>query len=562
MRRPGGIPLSALPALRRHVLRSGLLSGAIAVCVVVQALALAAALAAGVDRKGLGDSVTAALVALGAFGLRGLLGWVAEVSGRRAGSAAMLELRARLVASTLAGAPVDRGDRRAGELATLAVQGGAAVERWAGRVVPQLSLAVAVPIAVLAAIVVLDPLSALLLAPTIPLLIVFLVLAGGDARRVAEERLAALTLLGAHLLDVVRGLAVLRSFGRARVQEEQLRIVGEAYRRTTVATLRSAFASSFALEFVAMLGTALVAVVAGVRLVDGSMRFQTAMGVLLLAPELYLPLRRMGVEYHAAAEARAVLRRVWDAGSQARLVPTGHPGSGTPDPVVHAIELDHVTVRPPGAERDTLDGLSLRIEPGSTLAVVGPSGAGKSTLLRVLLALQQPDAGSITCDGRSIADVDLELWRTQIAWLPQRPLVLAATLAENLRLADPAATDAALWSALEVARLAGWARTLPGGLDAALGEGGVAISAGERRRLGLARIALRHPRLVLADEPTANLDSETAQLVIESLRQIAAKCTAVLVTHEPDVLALADKVFHLRDGHAAAESERLALVTG
>lgn len=538
----------ALPVLRRHIIRAGLLSAAIALLVVVQALALASALAAGVDLEGWGEAATPALVALLAFALRGLSGWAVEVWGRQAGSAAMLELRGRLVAAALVGAPAGRGDRRAGDLATLAVQGGAAVERWAGRAVPQLALAISVPVAAVAAIAVLDPLSALLLAPTIPLLIVFLILAGGDARRVAEERLAALTLLGAHLLDILRGLATLRSFGRARLQEEQLRLAGDAYRRTTVATLRSAFASSFALEFVAMLGTALVAVVAGVRLVQGSIGFQVAMGVLLLAPELYLPLRRLGVEYHAAADARATLQRVWEAGAAPPLVPPGRPGSDAPDPAGAAIELDHVTVRPPGAGRDTLHELSLRIEPGTTVALVGASGAGKSTLLRLLLALQQPQDGSVRCDGRSLGEVDLELWRAQIAWLPQRPVVLPATLAENLLLAAARAGEAELWSALECARLDRWAHSLPGRLDAVLGEGGVAISAGERRRLGLARVALRDARLVLADEPTANLDTETAAIVIESLAELVAGRTAVLVTHEHDVLELADRVVSLRYG--------------
>ena len=309
----------------------------------------------------------------------------------------MADLRARLVATTLAAGGAVRGGRRAGELAALATQGGAAVERWAGRVLPQAALAALVPVAALAVIVARDPLSAALLAPTLPLLIVFPALAGGDAKRVADHRFAAMSLLGAHLLDVTRGLPVLRSLGRAEVQREQLAVAGDAYRRATIGTLRSAFVSSFALEFVAMLGTALVAVVAGVRLVNGTMAFEDALVVLLLAPEIYGPLRRAGVEYHAAADARATLRRLLEVTGVNQRIVSGVSGGAVANPRAEAIVFERVTVSAAGDERRPLERLSLEIAPGEATAVVGPSGAGKSTLLRVLLGLQPIRSGSVRC---------------------------------------------------------------------------------------------------------------------------------------------------------------------
>ena len=489
-------------------------------------------------------SAPAAWAFLAVVAFRAALTWIAEVRGRRAGSAAMADLRARLVGTTLAAGGADRGGGRAGELATLATQGGAAVERWAGRVLPQTALAALVPVAALAVIVVRDPLSAVLLAPTLPLLIVFLVLAGGDAKRVADRRFAAMSLLGAHLLDVTRGLPVLRSLGRAEVQRDQLALAGEAYRRETVATLRSAFVSSFALEFIAMLGTALVAVVAGVRLVNGTMAFEDALVVLLLAPEMYGPLRRAGVEYHAAAEARATLKRLLEVTEgRGRIVP-GTPGGAVADPRVDAIVLEDVTVTADD-ERVPLEDLSLEIAPGEATAIVGPSGAGKSTLLRVLLGLQPVRNGTVRCGDVELGAMDLDAWRAGIAWMPQRPVLLPATLAENLRLADPGAPDERLWAALAAAGLEAWAAGLPGALEARLGEGGVAASAGERRRIALARIALRDPALVLVDEPTANLDAVTAALVRDALVRIVAGRTAVLVTHDPEVAALADRTIAL-----------------
>jgi thiol reductant ABC exporter CydD subunit len=542
---------AVIPALRRQAVRTGVLAVAVAAAIVAQAIFLGAAIATGVDGRGWPAAEAAATAFAIAVGVRAALSWVLEVSGRRAGGAAMADLRARLVAATLDGAGADRGGRRAGELAALATQGGAAVERWAGRVLPQMALAALVPPAALVVIAIRDPLSALLLLPTLPLLIVFLVLAGGDARRVADQRFAAMSLLGAHLLDVTRGLPVLRSLGRAEVQREQLAVAGDAYRRATVGTLRSAFVSSFALEFVAMLGTALVAVVAGVRLVHGDMAFEDALVVLLLAPELYGPLRRAGVEYHAAADARATVSRLLEAAGAEQRVVRGTPGGAVGDPREDAIAVEAVTVMVPGSERPLLDELSLELAPGEAVAVVGPSGAGKSTLLRVLLGLQPVHGGAVRCGSRELGAMDADAWRAQIAWMPQRPVLLPATLADNLRLADAGADDERLWAALATAGLDAWAAGLPGGLEARLGEGGVAASAGERRRLALARIALRDPALVLVDEPTANLDAVTAALVCDALERVTAGRTAVLVTHDPDVAEFAARTVRLEHGRMA-----------
>ena len=206
--------------------------------------------------------------------------------------------------------------------------------------------------------------------------------------------------------------------------------------------------------------------------------------------------------------------------------------------------LEDVTVTADD-ERVPLEDLSLEIAPGEATAIVGPSGAGKSTLLRVLLGLQPVRNGTVRCGDVELGAMDLDAWRAGIAWMPQRPVLLPATLAENLRLADPGAPDERLWAALAAAGLEAWAAGLPGALEARLGEGGVAASAGERRRIALARIALRDPALVLVDEPTANLDAVTAALVRDALVRIVAGRTAVLVTHDPEVAALADRTIAL-----------------
>lgn len=520
---------------------------AISLAVVVQALALASALANGVAKDEWRLAMAAVTVAGVAVLVRATLTWFAEATGRRAGSEAMADLRGRILTSALRTVPGSRGDGTGGEIATLTVHGGDAVERWAGRVVLQQALAVTTPIAALATILWLDWISAALLIPTLPLLIIFLILAGADARRASDSRLAALRLLGGHMLDVLRGLPVLRSFGRAGRQRDELRRVGDAYRRETVATLRSAFTSAFVLEFMAMLGTALVAVVAGIRLVNGSMQFEAAMAVLLLAPELYLPLRSMGSEYHAAAEAKATLQAAREACEVPDAIPTGRPGVAASAPLSGPLTLDHVAVTSQD-DRSILRDVTLSLPPRRTIALVGESGAGKTTVLRLILGLQSPTSGAVRCDGADIAEMDLSTWRERIAWIPQSPTVLPDTLAANVRIARADASDAEVWAALRTARLERWAQGLRGGLDARLGDGGVMISAGERRRLGLARAVLRDADLILADEPTANLDSQTAELVRAGLRDLIRNRSAVLVTHEPDVLELVDETIELHDG--------------
>ncbi len=545
------------PILRRHRARTSVVAVLISVAVVVQAVALASALADGVAERAWTVAVTAAVVAGVAVLARAALTWFAEVTGRRAGSEAMSDLRDRVLASALATVPGSRGGRTGGEIATLTVQGGDAVERWAGRVLLQQALAVTTPIAALGAIAWLDWISAALLIPTLPLLVVFLVLAGKDAKRASDSRLAAMRLLGGHMLDVLRGLPVLRSFGRAGRQRDELGRVGDAYRRETVATLRSAFTSAFVLEFMAMLGTALVAVVAGIRLVNGSMDFEPAMAVLLLAPELYLPLRAMGSEYHAAAEARATLEAAREACEVPDRIPTGDSAVTAPNPATDVVSLDALRLTLPDG-RPVLRNVELTLPPGRSVALVGASGAGKTTLLRLVLGLQSPTSGAVRCGDVVITDTDLGSWREHIAWIPQSPVILPDTLGANVRIARTDASEADVWKALRIARLEDWARGLPGGLDERLGDGGVSISAGERRRLGLARAVLRRASLVLADEPTANLDARTAELVREGLADLMRDRSAIIVTHEPDVLDLVDEVAELRDGRIVTGTHRMA----
>ncbi|MCS0635156.1 thiol reductant ABC exporter subunit CydD [Streptomyces sp. LP05-1] len=524
-----------------------------AVLVVVQAM-LIAEVVTGAFQHGpaaaeLGRPL--ALLALVAAG-RGLVSWLTELAAHRASAAVKSELRSRLLARAAALGPGWLSGRRTGSLVALATRGVDALDDYFARYLPQLGLAVVVPVAVLARIVTEDWISAAIIVGTLPLIPVFMVLIGWATQSRMDRQWRLLSRLSGHFLDVVAGLPTLKVFGRAKAQAASIRTITSEYRRATLRTLRLAFLSSFALELLATLSVALVAVGVGMRLVHGDLDLATGLVILILAPEAYLPLRQVGAQYHAAAEGLSAAEEIFAV----LETPAGAP-SGTrvlPDGPVR-IELDRVTVRHPGRTEPALDAASLVVEPGETVALTGPSGAGKSTLLDVVLGFTAPapDGGRVRIGGTDLAELDVERWREHIAWVPQRPYLFAGTIAENVRLARPGADDSAVVAALRDAG-ADFVAALPDGTATVLGEDGTGLSAGQRQRLALARAFLADRPVLLLDEPTAALDGETEAAVVTAVRRLAAGRTVLLVVHRPALLPLADRVVELRSS-GAAESE-------
>lgn len=552
--------LDAVPGLRRQLRGAVLLGVGEVVATIAQALLMAHAIAIGV--LGLDGPLLPTLLGLaGSVLLRLAFQATAETTGRTAGRTAVAELRERAVSTALRRA-AERGDGpRPGTLAAQWVHGADAVAGYFGRYLPAIVVAGIAPVLVIATVAVVDPLSAGLLAFAAPIVVVFLILVGYRAQDAAEQRHAGLALLGGHLLDVLRGLPTLRAFGRDRAQAAQVLKAGEHYRAGTMATLREAFLSAFVLEFVAMLGTALVAVACGIRLAQGQMEFGPAIAALVLAPEVFLPLRRLGSEFHAAADAEPLLRSLAAAADDERRPDrapvddaraAGHPTPATgpttavidadapaPDPAVHDLTLAAVTVRHPDRRAATLDAFDATFTAGTTTALVGPSGAGKTTILRLLLGLEAPTAGVVACGGVDLATIDRAAWHAGVAWIPQHPTLLPATLADNVRFGRDDADDDAVRAALDAVGLGPLLRALPRGLATPLGDVDLPLSAGERRRLAIARALLRDPRLVIVDEPTANLDGVTAEAIVRVLERLVRGRTAVVATHDPLPLRLA-----------------------
>jgi thiol reductant ABC exporter CydD subunit len=497
----------------------------------------------------------------GVAALAGTLAWLGAVLAGRAAAAAGAEaaalraaavvksrLRRRLSAHALALGPAWLTGQQAGEITTLTTQGLDGLDAYFARYMPQLVLAVAVPVAVLATVAAADWLSAVIIAATLPLIPLFAVLIGWHTQARTRRQWLLLGRLGGHFLDVVAGLPTLKLFGRAKAQTGVIEEVTGKYRATTMATLRVAFLSALVLEITAALATALVAVEIGLRLLAGHVSYQTALLVLLLTPEAYLPLRNAGAQFHASTEGTAAARRAFEILDTPQPAGQAVPAAGTPAsaaPVSAApvtagadarredIVFEGVTVAYPGRSRPALDDVSLTIRPGDYVVVTGASGAGKSSLLAVLLRFAAPASGTVSIGGADLSRIPADRWRQQIAWVPQQPHLFAATVAGNIALGQP---DARRQDVVAAARLAGadeFIRRLDHGYDTVLTEGGRTLSAGQRQKLALARAFLRRAPILLLDEPTAHLDPASARHLLSVIQTGQAGRTVVLVTHQP-----------------------------
>jgi ATP-binding cassette, subfamily C, bacterial CydD len=464
---------------------------------------------------------------------RAAVAWAQEVASARSAAGVKSELRRRLLAHLAALGP----SGNTGAYAALVTRGLDALDAYFARYLPQLVLAALVPAIVLSRLLPADFVATATIALTLPLIPVFMVLIGMHTEAANRRQFRLLSRLSHHFLDVVAGLPTLKLFGRARAQVDTIRRISGEQRRLTMRTLRTAFLSSLVLELLATLSVALVAVGIGLRLVSGHLDLATALLVLILAPEAYLPLRQVGANYHASAEGLAAAEEAF------AVLETPLPERGTQPPPAGAIAFADVVVVYPG-RADAALRLSATIGPGEVVALTGPSGCGKSTALGVLLGFVAPTSGVVTVDGVPLSSLELTGWRRQIAWVPQRPQLFAATVRANVTL-GATTTDASVRRALADAGAADFVAALPRGLDTELSDDGAGLSAGQRQRIALARAFLRDAPIVLLDEPTANLDAGTAADVMAAIRRLARGRTVIVAAHRPELIAFADRVITL-----------------
>ncbi|MCL6713388.1 thiol reductant ABC exporter subunit CydD [Pseudomonas sp. R2.Fl] len=496
-------------------------------------------------------AVAALLAGLAAVGvLRALLGWASRRLADEAVETVRVQVRARLARRLVARGPRWLRHRRSGELAEMLGGHVDALEGYLGGFLPVRLEVVAVPLLILIGAFWADRVVGLILLFTLPLAPIFMMLVGWGAEAASRRQLQALARMGGHFADRLRGLGLIRLYGRGDSELAGIEQAAEGLRHSSLKVLRIAFLSSAVLEFFASLSVAMIALYLGLSylgmldLRGPPLDLATGVFCLLLAPEFYAPLRRLATHYHDRAAALAA------AGEMAHLLediePEIAPASPATadvasDPRAPAVRVDGLALRPADRVPLALRDLSFELQAGGHLAIAGASGGGKSTLLEALAGWLPPVEGSIQYDTSP-----------RIGYAPQRPFLFQGTLADNLRIAAPGASDAELEHAAEAAQVMRFARRLPRGLHTVIGERGFGLSGGEARRVALARLFLRKPDLLLLDEPTAFLDPETERAVLQALAEFACGRTLIMATHSPAAMRMAGRVLDLRDAHAHA----------
>ena len=535
---------------------TALLGTLTALLVLAQALLISAALSPVVSGTASLTDVWPFIVGIAAvFACRALIVAAREAVSTRAAAAAVRELRGRVVDASVTLGPRWRATKGA-ETTTLLSTGLEDLRPYFVSFLPQLVLVCTVTPAALGVILLLDFWSALIALIVIPLIPIFMILIGRFTQAASEDKLASMKRLTAQLLDLMSGLPTLRGLGREKAPRTHLHALGAANTKATMATLRVAFLSGGVLEFLTTLSVALVAVEVGMRLVFGNISLFHGLAVIMLAPEVFEPLRQVGAQFHASANGVTASKAAFDIIEEAEAVAS--PGTDAcPDMARTDIVLDGLGVRARGAWAPApTNGV---IAPGVVTALSGPSGAGKSTIIACLLADMTPEAGRVllrpsssVSGGSILSDIDPATWRRQISWVPQSPTLVPGTILDNMG-------DLPLDDLNDAAVATGFDDVLasaPDGWNTVIGSGGVGLSVGQRQRLALTRALAAHSQVVILDEPTAHLDAVSEETVVRAIDAMRdAGRTVIVIAHRAAMMEAADAIIDVR---SAADEEARA----
>lgn len=441
---------------------------------------------------------------------------------------------------------------RTGELVNVATEGVDALDVYYSQYLPQIALAVLIPGCILIFVFRADFLSGMILLLTAPLLPIFMYLISSAAETLTRKQWLGLSRMSSYFLDVLQGLTTLKSLGRSKDQVAVIKKVSEQYRQSTMDVLKVTFLSALVLELIATLSTAVVAVEVGIRLLYGKMAFEQAFFILLLAPEFYQPLRLLGSRFHAAMAGIEASKRLFaildipvTIDNSTSVNTDHHPLKEKQPPAIIIKDLSFSYSN----NRPALQKVSFKIPAGKMTALVGESGSGKTTLTWLLLRFLLPQSGDILVNGIRLSEIPPQQWRDELAWVPQNPYLFNDSIAANIKLARPDASEADIQNAARLAHADDFISRLPDGYSTLIGERGARLSAGEAQRIALARAFLKDAPLLILDEPTSHLDPETDSLLKESLTRLSQGRTVLVIAHQQSTLSLADQVIKLRHGH-------------
>jgi ATP-binding cassette subfamily C protein CydCD len=491
---------------------------------------------------------------------RALFTWVNEVSANAVAVRIKTDLRQRLFDHILRLGPAYTRGQRTGELTTAAVEGIEALDAYYSQYLPQLVVTALIPISILIVVFPIDLLSGLVMLITAPLIPFFMIMIGKGAEIVTKRQYQTLSRLSAHFLDSLQGLTTLKLFGHSKAHARNIETVSNQFRDTTLSVLRITFLSALALELLATISTAVIAVEIGFRLLYARMEFLPAFFILVLAPEFYLPLRNLGARFHAGMAGTSAARRIYEILDTPVPEKRSEADGTKPVEEITSIHLEDVSYTYPGQSAPALKNINLQIKAGQHIALIGPSGAGKTTLANLVLGFIQPTSGKITINGDlSLSDCYLP---DHIAWVPQRPHLFHDTIAENIRLGKPDATQEEIRDAAKAAHLHEAIEEMPDGYETVIGEEGARLSGGQAQRLALARAFLKNAPILILDEPTSSLDPETETLLEASTRRLMQGRTVLTIAHRLNTIFRADQIIVLEDGQIVEAGTHQELLAG
>ncbi len=454
--------------------------------------------------------------------------------------------------------PINGRRKSSGEISNLIVEGIDGIDQYFSHYLPGLFLAVIVPLSILFFVFPTDILSAIVLLLTAPLIPFFMILIGEAANRLTKKQWDSLSRMSAYFLDIFQGIVTLKIFNKSKEQINEIKKISEKFRQSTMKVLRVAFLSALMLEILASISTAIIAVEIGLRLLYGTFDFQSAIFILILAPEFYLPLRRLGSQFHSGQQSVAAAQKLYEV-LDSRLILSSNANAKVNKPELGSIELKNVSFKYDPDGKNIINKINLKIDERKFTALVGYSGAGKSTIVNLILKFIYPTAGKIIYGGNDLSKIPKEQWRNIISLISQKPYMFHASVKDNIDVGHNYKLENVV-SAAKAAYIHDFVSGLPYGYDTIIGEQGARLSGGQIQQIALARAFLKDSPLLILDEPTSNLDPRLEELIFEAMRELIRNKTVLAIAHKVKTVQFADQLYVINQGEVVESGTHTQLI--